>query len=640
MAKSEKLFEILELIKKDSNLKPKVLAQLCNISERAVYRYLNTLSKIGISVDFQNGGYKLKSDYIGIFRNVNYDGLEAIKFLLSEGMKTCEDHDLLEQGRDFLKLIDLNLYQEGKRQPKEIEIIPEHLRAKYRGGIITIGQGSKPDIINPILTSETISVNLMNLIFSSLIKFDNTLKPIPDIARFWEVSKDGLVWTFIIRDDIYFHDDIPLTAHDVEFTYSSIINPKSISPISDRYELVDSLETEGDYIFRIILKHPFAPFIHRLDRSIAPKHLLENVDIHKATFNHKPIGSGPFRLVEWSEDDTIVLDSNRKYYRKDRPVIDKVIFKTYSDRNSALEAMSKDEVDITFNLTASDLLFVNQRETYRVYSVDGASYYSIIFNLLDPVFKDIRLRKALDSAIDKDHIIKNQLKQYGEVCTGPFGVSSWAYNDKVKPISYSLERTKELLKTAGWSYNKKEGIWHRNGKILEISLTVPNISQALDQIAIYIRDQFLKVGIMTEIVYIDDSKLYETPFQAILTKIFVGGDPYYSCIMWHSEVGKRNLSSYCNKFVDNLIEAGKQTADLDERKAIYHKIHEMLHDDCPAIFLASAAEYIGSKYRFKNGRFLSLPHFLTTIKDWQIVDGGKNEQARTLSKINEDSNSC
>jgi len=232
------------------------------------------------------------------------------------------------------------------------------------------------------------------------------------------------------------------------------------------------------------------------------------------------------------------------------------------------------------------------------------------------------------------------LKQYGEVCTGPFGVSSWAYNDKVKPISYSLERTKELLKTAGWSYNKKEGIWHRNGKILEISLTVPNISQALDQIAIYIRDQFLKVGIMTEIVYIDDSKLYETPFQAILTKIFVGGDPYYSCIMWHSEVGKRNLSSYCNKFVDNLIEAGKQTADLDERKAIYHKIHEMLHDDCPAIFLASAAEYIGSKYRFKNGRFLSLPHFLTTIKDWQIVDGGKNEQARTLSKINEDSNSC
>jgi peptide/nickel transport system substrate-binding protein len=212
---------------------------------------------------------------------------------------------------------------------------------------VTIGHSSKPDIINPILTSETISVNLMNLIFSDLVKFDSAGRPIPDLAEGWQVSEDGLVWTFFIRDDVSFHDGHPLTAYDVEFTYRAIMDLKNRSPLAERYGLVDEVAADGDYIFRIVLKYPCASLLHRLSRAIAPKHLLANADLHDTPRNRHPVGSGPFRLVDWAEDDTIILDANRAYFHEDRPILDRLVFRAYPDRKAALQAITRGEIDVT-----------------------------------------------------------------------------------------------------------------------------------------------------------------------------------------------------------------------------------------------------------------------------------------------------
>ncbi len=634
MAKSEKLFEVLNFIREYPDLTPKDLARLCSVSERAVYRYLNTLSKVGISIQFQDGGYKLQGYYGDILREADPEALEALKLLLSAGMRTHRDERILEHGRNFLKLIDMNLPKKKGRRFNEIEIVPEEVRAINQGGTITIGHSSKPDIINPILTSETISVNLMSLIFSSLVSFDSAGRPVPDLAKNWEVSKDGLVWTFFIRDDAEFHDGHPLTAHDVEFTYRSIMDPKNMSPVAERYNLIDKIKTEGDYIFQVVLKYPFAPFMLTLGREIAPKHLLENENLYNTPFNRRPVGSGPFKLADWTEDDTIILDANRGYFRKDRPILDGLVFKAYPDRETALQAIARHEMDIALNLTASDLLFVTRRGTFRIYSVPGAFYYAIIFNLRGRIFRDIRVRKALDYAIDKNSIIENQLKGYGRKCTGPFGVNSWAYNPDVKPTLYDIQRAKELLKQAGWRDTGGDGVLEKDGEPFEFSLTVPNISHILERIAIAIKAQLIKIGIRVKLVYtLNDSKLHKIPFQAILTMIAAGDDPEYARRSWHSKSGDTNLALYENRFVDNLFDQGRRAAELEDRKAIYNKIHEMIHDDCPAIFLASAFEYIGSNYRFRSDRFSSIIHFLNTMKDWQIVNRGNtiHEQQEEVS---------
>jgi peptide/nickel transport system substrate-binding protein len=610
---------MLRYIREYPHLTAQDLARLCNVSERGIYRYLNTLSRAGIPVRFQKGGYRLLEDEFEALEKVDFEGLKAVRTLLSIGMRNCDDDQLLRHGKDFIALIDQNLPPAKRKELDEIEVTPKGVQASHYGGTVAIGHSSKPDIINPILTSETISVNLMSLIFSSLVKFDGAQRPVPDLAKSWEVSKDGLVWTFFLRDDVEFHDGHPLTAHDVEFTYRAIMDQKNGSPMAERCGLVDRIETDGDYIFRIVLKYPFGPLVHRLNRSIAPKHLLENADLHNTPFNRHPVGSGPFKLADWTEDDTIILDANREYFQRTRPVLDRLIFKAYPDRKAALQAITRGEMDIALDLAASDLLFVSKRGAFRVYSAQGASYYALIFNVRDPMFSDIRVRMALDYAIDKESMVENQLKGHSRICTGPFGVNSWAYNPDVQPTPYNIEHARELLGQVGWKDIDGDGLLDKDGEPFEITLTVPNISDSLERVAVAISAQLMKVGIRAKLAYIDDSELYRTPFQATLFRVAAGADPDCVYRFWHSEGGSANIASYKNRFVDDLLEQGRRATDLEKRKAIYHKVHEMIHDDYPAIFLASGSEFIGSNYRFRDARFSSLVHFLTTVKDWQIV---------------------
>lgn len=610
MAKSEKLFEILEHINRNPNLAPKDLASLCSVSERAIYRYLNTLSKVGISIQFQDGGYKMKGGYANILSKADPEGLEAVRLLLMAGMRACDDEQALEHGGEFLEMIESRL--PGELQ--EIRIVPEQVRAVSHGGTLTIGHSSRPDIINPILTSETISVTLMNLIFSGLVRFDQDRMPVPDLARYWDISRDGLTWTFFIREDVCFHDGHPLTAHDVEFTYRAIMDPGNMSPRAKRYGPVDRLSTEGDYIFRMFLKHPFMPLMSRLGWPVAPRHLLEHQEFGSTPFNRHPVGTGPFRLAEWREDDTIVLDANSEYFRKDRPILDRLVFRQYPDRASVLQAISRGEMDIALNLTASDLLFVGRSGSFRVYPVSSPFYYALIFNLRDPLFRDIKVRKAMDHTIDKASIAR---KLRGYECSGPFDAGSWAYNSHVKPTPCSPERARELLEQAGW--RSINGVLNKDGKPFEVTIGVPNASDVMERIASSIKAQLAEVGIHVKLSRMDDSELFThgTPFQAIVAMIASGTDPEYARRTWHSGSGRANLASYRNSFVDDLMDLGRQTAELEKRKAIYHKVHEMIHDDCPAIFLASAYEYIGSRYQFRD-RFTSTMHFLSTIRDWHI----------------------
>jgi len=393
---------------------------------------------------------------------------------------------------------------------------------------------------------------------------------------------------------------------------------ENASPAAERFDLIDEVEAKGDYTFRMVWKHSFAPLIQRVCRAIAPKHLLEGVDLRNTEFNRHPVGSGPFKLVDWTEDDEITLEANREYFQKGRPILDRLVIRSFPDREAALRSLSRGKMDIALNLVASDLLFVVRQRTFRIYAAPGP-YYALIFNLNDPMFDDIRVREALDFAIDRESIVVNQLKNYSNVCTSPFGVESWANNPDMVPNSYSIDKAKELLRQAGWEDTDGDGILDKDGEPFEISITVPNISDSLERIAIAIRAQLVRSGIRANLVYSKDSELHSTPFQVILAMINTGTDPDNAYRIWHSGGEETNLASYENMFVDDLLEQGRRTSDMEKRKMIYHKIHKIIHDDYPAIFLASACEFIGSNYRFRNTRFSSLSNFFTTLKDWRIV---------------------
>ena len=622
MTKSEKLFEMLKYIREYPNLTASDLALLCNVSERGVYRYLKTLSRAGISIRFDGHGYRLTKDMFDLLKDADIESLMAAKSLLALGLKNSNDDKLSKHGKNLIELIEENLPRDETTTYGRIQILPPEAEPSHRGGTITIGHSSIPSIINPILTSDTISVTLTNLLFSSLVDFDINRNIIPDLAKSWEVSRNGLVWTFYLREDVKFHDGHPLTAEDLEFTYRTIMDPKSKSPIAERYELLDGFETEGDYIFRIFLKYPSAPFLGRVTWPIAPKHLLENADICSTEFNHNPIGSGPFKMSEWRKDNTIVLEANPHYFQQDRPIIDKLIFKVYPDRKSAIQAINTGEMDISLNLTTPDVLFMNGGRKFRTYATLNSSYYALFFNLDDPLFRDLRVRMAMDYAIDKEAIIKNQLKGYGEICTGPFGVRSWANNPEIQPTPHSVENARMLLSQAGWRSETEDGPIEKDGKPFEMTVMVPSAHDVLERIAVGIKAQLAKSGIRTKLVMGGASET-KNGFQAILARAIVGTDPDYTYSFWHSQGGGGVLASYSNPSVDSLLEQGRRISDMEQRKNIYRRIHEIIHDDYPAIFLVSGSEFIGSNYDFSDAKFSSTLHFFTTMKDWQIIGNNR-----------------
>jgi peptide/nickel transport system substrate-binding protein len=612
MPKSEKVFELLRLIEENDQLTIEDLAILLDVRPRSIYRYVDTLVKSGFPIyyDKKNGGYKLLTKPAEAFR---IEELRIMKSALETFIPICEK-DEFRLAKKLIRKIERALPTQRKTVKGEILIASAEAKERY-GGTIIIGHSTEPESINPILTTSTISANIIDLVFSRLVRYYSKEMVVPEVAEHWETSDDGLVWTFYLRDDVSFHDGYPLNAHDVAFTYRAICDPRNNSPYASRYSTVYRFETDGDYIFRVVLKHFDVSFIHKMARPITPKYILSDVDINNSSFNNHPIGSGPFKFQDWTDDDTITLVANKDYFEKGRPFLDKVIFKAFKSQREAFEAVRSGEVDITIGLLP-DIEFIYP--SFEIYSIPKPGYYALFFNLKDPLLSDIRVRQALSFAIDKEAIIEEQLKGHGKIITGPLDVNSWAYNPKVRPTSFDPEKAILLLKEAGFKVIEGEEILDKNGKPLEIELSIC-ASDICYKIAIAIKMQLAKIGIKVRLKYAEEKSCML--FQAALRMIITVGDADVIYSLWHSSA-ESNIVSYQNPLVDALLDEGRTTLDLQKRKEIYHKIHSLIAEDYPAVFIASLSEIIGSNYRIKwIEQFLQSIYIFDTIKDWQIAKG-------------------
>ena len=182
-----------------------------------------------------------------------------------------------------------------------------------RGDTLVIGMVS-PKVLNPILSTDVPSAEVHGTIFSSLVSVNDRLEYEPELARSWEVSADGLVWTFHLRDDVYWHDGVPFTAADVLFTFETIMDPHTITIRRGDYEKVTEWKVIDPHTFQVTFSEPFAPALQAFTMGIIPKHLLEGEDVNIAPFNRAPVGTGPFIFREWVSDVHVVVDRNENYF--------------------------------------------------------------------------------------------------------------------------------------------------------------------------------------------------------------------------------------------------------------------------------------------------------------------------------------
>ncbi|MDL1970262.1 MAG: peptide-binding protein [Candidatus Desulfofervidaceae bacterium] len=462
------------------------------------------------------------------------------------------------------------------------------------GDAIVVGSIGEASNLIPILASDSASHEIAGLVYNGLLKYDKDLRLTGDLAKSWEISPDGLVITFHLRQGVKWHDGQPLTAQDVLFTYKLMVDPHTPTPYAADFMEVEKAEAPDDYTFRVYYKHPFAPGLASWTLSILPRHLLVGKDITQSPLIRHPVGTGPYRFKEWISGQKIILEYNPEYF-EGRPYINWYITRVIPDTATMFLELKAGGIDY---MGLTPMQFKRQTNTawfkqnFKKYRYLASSYTYLGYNLRCPLFRDKRVRQAISYAIDKKEIVNGILLGLGTIATGPYKPGMWAYNPHVKHYPYDPERAKKLLAEAGWRDTDGDGILDKDGKPFVFTIVTNQGNLMRLNTAQIIQYRLAQLGIKVKIRVIEWAAFIKEfidkrRFEATILGWTIPPEPDLYDV-WHSSKdvsGGLNFIGYRNTEVDKLIEEARYTFDLEKRKKCYYRIQEILAEEQPYTFL-------------------------------------------------------
>jgi peptide/nickel transport system substrate-binding protein len=506
--------------------------------------------------------------------------------------------------------------------------------AAAAGKDFVIGYLGDATSLNPVIATDGQSYIAEWPIFDSLVELDEKLGVKPLLAESWDVSKDGLTYTFRLKKGVKWHDGKPFTARDVAFTFYSVLDPKVTTPHRGYFDALvgfpeltnkdnpkkpeelaqKPIEVLDDYTVRFHLRYPYGAFLAVLVNpraGIVPEHILKGQDFNTAEFNRKPIGTGPFKFVEWKRGERIVLEANPDYHAG-RPALDRLIYRVIPDAVVLLQELRAGGVDFIERPPLTEVGRLKQTPGLKVITADTTSYTYFGFRLDQAPFDDVNVRRALYHAIDIPAIVREVLQGYGVVATGQFPPSSWAFDPSVKAYPYDPNRAKALLAEAGWKPGP-DGVLVKDGKRLSFSLRHDQADQTVKDTAIIIQEFLTKVGVEARIEPLDwptfVKKLFASDFEGIVVgwTNFHDPDPFAYSI-WHSSQWKaRNYAHYKSARADVALEAARRTGDQAERKKHYAEFSKILMEDAPYVFLYYAQQVYVTRQSYDG--FVPIPAY-------------------------------
>jgi peptide/nickel transport system substrate-binding protein len=499
------------------------------------------------------------------------------------------------------------------------------------GGDMTEGLIGSPLYLNPILAYSDVDKDISRLIFSGLMKYNEKLEPMADLAEKYEISEDQKVYTFYLKHNIKWHDSKDLTASDVVFTITSIQNPDYKSPLYRSFNgiIIDKID---DYTVKFTLEQPYAAFLNLLTVGIIPQHIWYDTtatNAKLAIYNQRPVGSGPYKFKNLVKENrglikSYSLEKNKDYYGK-APYINNIYFKFYPDYESAVEGLINKEVKNLSFLPKEYLKKVSKRDL-NLNNIDLAQYTALFFNSKNnALLSEKKVREALAYAIDKNKIIEDVLQGQGQAIDSPILKNFIGYNSEIKKYEYNPKKALEILTGDGWIIDKE--LLKKKGNDLKITLTTVDQVENV-KVANLLKDFWASIGVNVELQLVAKDKIESeiiTPrnYQILLYGEILGYDPDLFPF-WHSsqrETPGLNLANYSNRKVDQLLEEARQTNDNKVREAKYLEFQNLLIEDLPAIFLFSP-DYIypvSKKVQGISAEKIALPsdRFIN-IENWYI----------------------
>ena len=463
------------------------------------------------------------------------------------------------------------------------------------GGTYVEGVIGSPSHINPILCHyNPVDQDLVALVFSGLTTTDAQGVVIPDLAERWDISADGLRYTFHLRPNARWHDGAPCTSEDVVFTLQAIRDPDYQGPpeIASLWRSVQ-VEAPDAQTVVFVLPEPFGPFLEYTTQPLLPSHILSTVpakDLPTSQFNAQPVGTGPYRVAETTATH-VLLDANANYYGQ-RPRISRLQIMFYGDRDSLLAAYRRGEIAGLGQVLPANLAEVKQNKSLNLYTAPFSGYNMVFLNLQRPAFQDPVVRRALWQAIDRQGLVDRFLGGQGIVVHGPILPNSWAYDPQLPKVAYDPKGAIQVLEAAGWVAGA-DGVRTKDGVRLEFQLVTNDDDPARQQMIEAIARDWADIGVnahtavipMTELVR---DRLYPRNYDALLYGWDLPAadpDPYP---LWHSSQAEgdgQNYVGYRDAVSDGLLEQARRTADRQQRLALYRDFQRHFQEQAPGLIL-------------------------------------------------------
>lgn len=465
---------------------------------------------------------------------------------------------------------------------------------EFGGRIVEATIGEPSNLIPPLATDAS-SHEVADLVYVSPLKYDKDINLVPHAAQSYEVLEEGRLLRFTLRRDIRWTDGTPLTADDVEFTYKLMVDPNTPTAYAEDYLAVKEFKRTGEYTFEVRYDKPFARALVTWAHAILPRHLLEGQDLLKTPLARKPVGAGPYMLKEWTSGTRLVLTANPDYF-EGRAYIDEVVMRIIPDQSTQFMELKSGNLDV-INLSPQQYLLQTSEQAwasnFRKFQYLSSGYAFLGYNLKSPLFKDVRVRRALLHAIDKDEIVRGVLLGLGMATGGPYKPGTWAFDDTIPSNEFNPAKARRLLAEAGWTRKSPDGLLvDARGRPFAFTILTNQGNSQRIKAAIIIQSRLKDLGITVEIRTVEWAAFIKEfvdkgRFDAVLLSWNILQDPDLYDV-WHSskaEPGGLNFVGFKNAELDALLERGRRLLDQEKRKPIYDRIQQILHEQQPYCFL-------------------------------------------------------
>ena len=473
------------------------------------------------------------------------------------------------------------------------------------GGILVFARGGDSTSLDPSRTTEGETFKVTKNLYETIVTFEEGgTEVVPKLAHDWEISDDGLTYTFFLEEGVTFHDGTDFNADAVvknferwaagnadKFPY---YNSMFGGFEGDEGHVIESVTAEDEYTVAFKLKRPQAPFLKNLAMdmfAIASPTAFEKFGDDE--FERNPVGTGPFKFVEWKPNDSITVERYDDYWVDGLPKMDKVVFRSIPDNSARLNALLAGEVDLADGINPSDASAIEDNADLQLIERPSMNVGYLGLTVTREPFDNKLVRQAMNYAIDKQAIIDTFFAGYAEPAVNPMPPSIEGYNDAIEGYEYNPEKAKELLEEAGYGDGFEMELW---------AMPVPRPYMPDGQkVAELMQKNLADVGITAEIVSHEWATYLDLASKGDADAFLLGwtgdnGDPdnFLYVLLDEDNIGSNNYTYFKNDKMHDLFIEAQTVTDQSQRNELYKEAQEIIYEEAPWVPIAHSTPLLGA----------------------------------------------